>query len=33
MFSHSVWSDEVKARISLPAPAFSGMAYIDGGFK
>ena len=32
MFSH-IWSDEVKARITLPAPVFSGMAYVDGGFK
>ena len=24
---------ENKARVSLPAPAFSGMAYTDGGFK
>ncbi len=29
----SVWSDSVKARVTLPAPAFQGMAWTDGGFK
>ena len=29
----SVWSDSVKARVSLPAPAFSGMAWTEGSFK
>jgi len=33
MFSGSIWSDSVKARVTLPAPAFSGMAYTEGTFK
>jgi hypothetical protein len=32
MFSASVWSDSVKARVTLPAPAFSGMAWTEGTF-
>ena len=33
MMSTSVWQHPVKARITLPAPAFSGMAFADGTFK
>ena len=33
MFSAGVWSDSVKARVTLPAPAFSGMAWTEGTFK
>ena len=29
----SVWNHPVKARVSLPAPAFSGMAWVNGQFK
>ena len=29
----TVYSDQVKARISLPAPAFAGMAWTDNQFK
>ena len=32
MFS-TVYTDPVKARVTLPAPAFSGMAWTDGTFK
>ena len=33
MMSTSVWQHPVKARITLPAPAFSGMAFAEGTFK
>ena len=33
MMSTSVWQHPVKARVTLPAPAFSGMAYAEGTFK
>ena len=33
MMSTSVWQHPVKARVTLPAPAFSGMAFADGTFK
>jgi hypothetical protein len=29
----SVWDHEVKARITLPAPHFAGMAWVKDGFK
>ena len=32
MFS-SVWDDPVKARVTLPAPPFSGMAWTENSFK
>ena len=33
MMSTSVWQHPVKARVTLPAPAFSGMAFAEGTFK
>ena len=33
MFSTSAWDHPVKARVTLPAPAFSGMAWADNTFK
>lgn len=33
MFSASAFDHPVKARITLPAPAFSGMAWADNTFK
>ena len=33
MFSTSAFDHPVKARITLPAPAFSGMAWADNTFK
>ena len=33
MMSTSVWQHPVKARVTLPAPAFSGMAWTEGTFQ